>query len=572
MNTKKFLFFLFVLVSALPGFAADPEPSTPSDYTNTVEVVGIDQVSENLDQIINLVSNLQQVVVVSSSGSAASASLSSNLVNLLSATISFKATALNSQNGFGHPTDKTGNFLVALKNLNDTTASLAQLMTHLYVGTNNYRAQDFANGIKDYNLYNFLQYSIPLLKDDLPEFLDSVMANCQDIKNSLNEHLPYMLEDLDEITDKIYRLNNTIARYEQDYLSQYLLLGQTSTNQLQTIIYIVESLTNNVDNVDTNYYGDITNTLHDIAAGVSKMSEAIGDGWEPGGGSWPPGGGGDGSTNSVNLAYFDKWLKDWVDKYFYPADSSYVFNYDRDRRVLSIKDRFIEGIISYDVPIMYPGPHPAFQSGTIPFDNPHWRSGFANTLAAYNDGHTNYYDMVSALLTDIQTVNSQNYALFYMLATNILLQSADVDVEETKRDVNSLQETIDSYSSDVETMKTDLEYNFNSLKNKYEDIKEKSDQVFSYLGGLARLPTTDYYFDLPKLQFGEDLEFGGMEITLPLTNQHLVMVAEILRFFSICLYWGLFISMLYYAARGVVRMFLLLFKFMIYMGAIGTDK
>ena len=569
IKIKQF-FSALVLVSALPGFAADPEPSTPSDYTNTVEVVGIDQVSENLDQIINLVSNLQQVVVVSSSGSAASASLSSNLVNLLSATISFKATALNSQNGFGHPTDKTGNFLVALKNLNDTTASLAQLMTHLYVGTNNYRAQDFANGIKDYNLYNFLQYSIPLLKDDLPEFLDSVMANCQDIKNSLNEHLPYMLEDLDEITDKIYRLNNTIARYEQDYLSQYLLLGQTSTNQLQTIIYIVESLTNNVDNVDTNYYGDITNTLNDIAAGVSKMSEAIGDGWEPGGGSWPPGGGGDGSTNSLNLAYFDKWLKEWVDRYFYPADSSNVFQLRYGQ--LIYKEQFMEGVLNFKVPLFYGGPLPTDTYRAISFVDPKWENAFYNTKEAYNSGHTNYYDIVSALLTDIQSVNAQNYALFYVLVTNILLQSADVDVEETKQDVNSLQEKIDSYSSDVETMKTDLEYKFNSLKNKYEDIKEKSDAIFSYLGGLARLPQNDYYFDLPKLQLGEDLEFGGMEIILPLTNQHLVMVAEILRFFSICLYWGLFISMFYYAARGVIKMFLLLFKFMIYIGAIGTDK
>lgn len=566
MKIKKLLISL-VLVAALPGFAAE------STDTNLVEVVNFEDLAKFFSDLSSVVSNLQDVVYQTSVSGAVT---SSNLISDVSAKLTTLQTALTAASG--KPSNinvpsiqiRNGNASVvatswqwrdigfAFNNITQAMNNMMQYFSYFVSGQ---------NSIQNYSKYNFSR-----LYDIIDSFCDNVLP----LITSIDNHLAQIESDVGTINSNVESIKSDlsiVSGYVQDLynfltaqLAGILDTLHTGTNQLQTIIYIIEGLTNRVDNTATNYYGDITNVLHEIASGVSSIDSAIGDGWEPGGGGFPGGG----STNSVELSYFDKWLKEWVDKYFYPADSSNVFQLRYGQ--LTYREQFMEGVMNFRVPFFYPGPLPTDTYRAIPFDDPKWEHSFFNTLEAYNSGHTNYYDIVSALLTDIQSVNAQNYALFYVLATNILLQSADADVSETQRDVDSLQEKIDSYQSDVETMKTDLEYKFNSLKNKYEDIKEKSDQIFSYLGGLARLPQQDYYFDLPKLQLGEDLEFGGMEITLPLTNESLVMVAEILRFFSICLYWGLFISMLYYAARGVVKMFLLLFKFMIYMGAIGTDK
>lgn len=569
MNTKKYFFSLFVLVSALSGFAEDPVPSQSAD-TNVVVLTEAQYaaLTNNMGRLVASMSNVVDFIefqvnagVVSTNKLSDISSMLTNLRNnlvYLNIPSSFRGSVIRPTGLIGSDSQITVNSLLeGLQYVNENLVSTLRLF-HLFINGS-------MNSAYDVSKYNFIK--LFQLVEDIKTIANDILTQVTQIAGDVS----VIKDTLGYIEADIIAINS----YIQKYFPKFLAIGETGTNQLQTIIYIIQEMTNRVDNTDTNYYGDITNTLHDIAAGVSTISSIIGDGWEPGGGSWPPGGGGDGSTNSFNLSYFDKWLKDWVDKYFYPADSDYTAFYT-DGGFLNPK------YPSYGTPF-----HAAFNvpyfaadhdqyapdiSSWFRMENPYWGNAFNNTFQAFNSGHSNYYDIVSALLTDIQSVNAQNYALFYVLATNILLQSADVDVEETKQDVNALQEQIDSYSSDVETMKTDLEYKFNSLKNKYEDIKEKSDQIFSYLGGLARLPQQDYYFDLPKLQLGEDLEFGGMEITLPLTNQYLVTVAEILRFFSICLYWGLLISMIYYLVRGAVRMFILFFRFMLFMGAIGTDK
>ena len=563
MNTKKIFFFLFVLVSALPGFAADPV--VPSDGSDTNVVILTEAqyaaLTNDIGRLVASMSNVVDFIEFQVNAGVVSSNLLTQMrtalndlrngVNNNNMSNNFRGSVIRSTGLIGGDDSiRVTGLLEGLQFVNQNLVSTLRLF-HLFINGNMTSAYDVGK-------YNFIK-------------LFQLMEDIKTIANDILTQVSQIAGDVSVIKDTLGYIEAdiiSINSYIQRYFPKFLAIGETGTNQLQTIIYIIS---NRFDQVQTNLldasqFDALTNYLDGISDGLSNIAPGGGDPSSPGGG---------GGSSSVDLTKFDKWLNEWIGRYFYPADSDYTVLYNEN------------GFLNPKYPSFGTPFHAAFNvpyfaadddqyapdiSSWFRMENPYWGNAFNNTIEAFNSGHSNYYDIVSALLTDIQSVNAQNYALFYVLATNILLQSADVDVEDTKQDVNALESKIESYSSDVETMKTDLEYKFNSLKNKYEDIKEKSDAIFSYLGGLARLPQTDYYFDLPKLQLGDDLEFGGMEITLPLTNQHLVMVAEILRFFSICLYWGLLISMLYYAARGVVKMFLLLFKFLIYMGAIGTDK
>lgn len=463
------------------------------------------------------------------------------------------------QNGSFSQEDVEGLFLDFTYYLSHNIKSVANLL-HLFI-----------DGSLD-SAYNTQKYNFAHLVD----LIESFFADFTVFKNQLLQILRDNLEYLPAIDERLeaIHLNLTDTQlYFLDFFSKFRTWSDINTNQVQTIIHIIS----NRYETSSVGYEVISNLLDDISSDLGYIK----DNWSDvsssgGGGGGVPGGG----STSVDLSYFDRWLKEWVEKYFYPDDSYEVLELNQYGNLVYryhgygdwVGDRFVNKIVSFEVPFLGFHKRGGFVGNEIavPLDSPEWLGAFDNTLQAYNQGHTNFYDITSALLTDIQSVNAQHYALFYVLATNILLSGQTEDMTEVSNQFSQIDRLAQQIYSFTNQFGNVVSQNVAVVENKFQVFADNCKQITDYLATIPQLPEQDYYVNLPTWEIF-DREYGGMEITLKLTDESFIVVLEILHAFFLLMWWVTVLGVFFLVGRLCYKMFFALYKTFLFTSFMATE-
>lgn len=415
------------------------------------------------------------------------------------------------------------------------------------------------SGSYDTSTYNFVQFY-----DLVDDYFNAAKGFLDDID--------LLVYDIRQYTRDCYTMLYDIKNSINRLLTSFEFWSNINTNQINTIIALLDRQDTNQTDVITNTLEVITNILEQIGGSFDESKDlfeemkddlkSIKDYLEdsyPGSGS-----GGTNDTSVVDFSYFDRWLKEWVELYFYPADSTYSLETFDHYGVLNLRlayPSFGFRMASLEVPYLGLNRNQLWDNGRelITLDYPEWESPFLNTTVAYNSGHTNFYDITSALLTDIQSVNAQHYALFYTLATNILLSGVDDDASEVSNQFAQIEEMADRITSLTNNIASAISDGVKPVEDKFKEFSDECKAVTDYLSVMSKIPVNDYYFNLPTFEiFGEEL--GGMEIVLHLTDESFLTVLEVLHVFFLMMWWVTVLGVFFLIGRLCYKMFFWLYK------------